>query len=100
MKRSTLKDPATKQDIATVKENISAVKENIRELKNELEEKIETSGAKFRDDILTRLDDVMGQLESLREDRELGIHQTSELREDVDDHEKRIKKIEKAINLA
>ncbi len=65
-----------------------------QELQKDLKDEIESSGKKYRDDILTRLDDVMGQLADLREDKVLAIHQTNVLRKDVDDHEARITKLE------
>ena len=45
---------------------------------------------------MTRLDDISGQLENLQEDKTLSIHQTTQLQEQVDDHDKRIKNLEKA----
>ncbi len=48
----------------------------------------------YRDEILTKLDRAMGELETIREDSVIGIHQMRELREEVDDHVKRIKVLE------
>ncbi|MDP3244049.1 MAG: hypothetical protein Q8M83_00045 [bacterium] len=48
----------------------------------------------YKDEVLTGLDSVMKELETMREESTIGVHQTRELREDVDDHEKRITKLE------
>lgn len=50
----------------------------------------------YRDQILTKLDGVMGELEAIREDNTLGAGQTRELRMDVDDLKKRVKKLEQS----
>ncbi|MBU3978216.1 hypothetical protein KKE68_00765 [Patescibacteria group bacterium] len=50
---------------------------------------------KYRDENMTRLDEVMGELQAIREDNTIGTYQIRELRTDVDEHEKKIKKIEK-----
>lgn len=59
-------------------------------------EKLEEKMGKVRDDIFNRLDDISAQLENLREDKIIGVHQTRELREEVDDHTKRITHLEKS----
>lgn len=64
------------------------------ELKGELMEDIKSTMTEFRKDIFSKLDDVMGQLENLREDKILAAHQTNELRKDVNGHEERITKLE------
>lgn len=58
--------------------------------KDFLEERL----VKHRDDILSRLDDVMGQLEGMREENTISYHQSREFLETTEDHEKRIKKLE------
>jgi len=93
---------STKHDLDDLRKDFADLKisnkQDIADLRDELTVKIETSGAKFRDDILTRLDDIVIQLRDLREDRDVTVHHTSELRTDVDNHEKRIHKIEKIIH--
>lgn len=44
---------------------------------------------------LGKLDDIAKQLEEMREDRILSVHQTSEIRDQVENHEKRITLLEK-----
>ncbi len=78
MKRRTtgLFEPATKGDLL------------------QLEEKLEDKITGFKDDIMTRLDDISGQLETMRQENTIGSYQTHNLEEKVDDHEKRLKKLE------
>jgi len=56
--------------------------------------KLDSKLTKYKDEILNGLDEVMGELQAMREDNTIGIHQTRVLREDVDNHEKRITKLE------
>ena len=67
-----------------------------QELKEEIVGEIDEKNAKYKDEVMTKLDDISGQLEDLQQDKVLSIHQTSQLREEVEDHEKRIKHLEKA----
>jgi len=48
----------------------------------------------YKDEIMTGLDKVVKELETIREDSIVGTHQIRELRVDVDNHEKRISKLE------
>lgn len=57
-------------------------------------ERYDEKNRAYRDQILTGLDKVMKELETMREESTLGVHQTRELRKKVDDHGKRIKKLE------
>ncbi len=66
----------------------------------ELEQRVDNRAKQYRDQILTKLDGVMGELGAIREDNTIGTYQTSQLREDVDGHEKRIKTLEKVQPLA
>lgn len=66
-----------------------------QELKEEIVGEIDEKNKKYKDEVMTKLDDISGQLEDLQEDKVLSIHQTSQLREEVEDHEKRIKNLEK-----
>lgn len=63
-------------------------------LKKELEV-VDENARKYRDQILAKLDETMGELGAMREENVIGSHQTSQLRSDVDNHEKRIKHLEK-----
>lgn len=88
---NTTKDLATKTDLKKVEKSLRA--ELLR-----LEEKVENvdeNAKKYRDDILKKLDGVMGELQTMRDENTIGTYQTRELREQADDHEKRIVHLEK-----
>lgn len=67
-----------------------ATKEELSKLKDEMNENFR----KYRDEVLSRMDFFIKDMEINREDRDLAVHQTRELGEKVDNHEKRIKKLE------
>ena len=77
---------------AYLDKKLSALKQGLKE------EIVEMRGEhkQYKDEVLTKLDDISGQLEDLQEDKALSIHQTEELRSKVDNHEKRITGLEKA----
>lgn len=50
----------------------------------------------YRDEVLTKFDAIMKELETMREENTLGVYQTNNLQKKVDDHEKRITKLESA----
>lgn len=54
-----------------------------------MEQGIDDKARKYRDDVLTKLDEVMGELIAAREEREFMNH-------DIRDHEKRITKLEQS----
>lgn len=58
------------------------------------DKKLDETFRQYRDDVLTKMDGVMKELDTKREESSLGTYQTRELRERVDNHEKRIKKLE------
>ena len=67
-----------------------------QELKEEIVNEIDGKNEKYKDEVMTKLDDISGQLEDLQQDKTLSIHETTQLQEQVDDHDKRIKNLEKA----
>ena len=58
----------------------------------ELEQRVDDKAKQYRDQILTSNDKLAKTLETIREELEIGSFQT---RERIEDHEKRIKNIEK-----
>ena len=58
-------------------------------------EEMDKNARGYRDEILTKLDGVMGEMQTIREDNTIGTYQTRELRVEVDNHEKRIRRLEK-----
>jgi len=72
----------------------SDLKNALFEQEKSLLKKINEKSKKYRDEILTKMDAVMKELEAMREENALGTHHTSELWGKVDNHEKRITKLE------
>lgn len=59
-----------------------------------LERRIDDNARKYRDQILNSNDKIAKEFEQMREDRIIGDGQNIRLKKQVDNHEKRIKKIE------
>lgn len=93
-----MKQKNRSDEIAT-KKDLKALENSLRtEIKLNTEEvlvKVDENARKYRDEILVKMDGVMGELQAMREDNTVGTYQTSQLREEVDNHEKRIKHLEK-----
>ncbi|MCL4419784.1 hypothetical protein M1146_06865 [Patescibacteria group bacterium] len=91
MKKNDSSQPVTKKylDYALKK---FATKDDLKNYPTKID--LANSFKKYRDDILTKIDEVMGELQTMREENTIGTYQTRELREQVDDHEKRIIKLE------
>lgn len=49
----------------------------------------------YRDEVLTKLDGIAGDIGMLKDENTIGSGQTSQLREQVENHESRIKNLEK-----
>lgn len=64
-------------------------------LETKLEEKFEKFEEKINDKIMTKLDNIAGQLDTMRQENTVGTHHTRELQLQVADHEKRLKQVEK-----
>lgn len=75
-----------------LRHELSILRTEFDKLRIEVDEKAKT----YRDQILTRLDEIMGEFENIREDRTLAVGQTRDLRDQVEDHERRIGKMERA----
>lgn len=88
-RKNPLSENATKGDLLILKNEI------VSEIDLKLE-KMSGENEGYKDEVMTKLDDISGQLENLNEDKVLSIHQTEELREQVNGHEKRIKNLEKS----
>ena len=85
------KDYLNKELGALEKSLRSEIKTSAEDTKNQLEETI----IEVKDIILTTMDSFAKDIEINREDRDLAIHQTSQLNDTAEDHEKRIKNLEK-----
>lgn len=93
-----MKQKGKSQELVTkgyLKEELGILETRINIKFDKLKREIDDNAQKYRDQVLTKIDGVMGQLETLREDSLIGAHQTRELRKQVDDHEKRLVQLEK-----
>lgn len=61
---------------------------------DEIKEEIDENAKNYRDDVLTKLDEVMGELETIREENILGNHHVQELRKQDANHERRLRRLE------
>lgn len=61
-----------------------------------LRTEIDDKAKGYRDEVLTKIDGVMGELQTMKEENIIGSHQITRLNDQVDNHEKRISKIEQA----
>ena len=77
-------------ELLKIEEQGEILQDKFQELKNNVDE----NARKYRDQILTRLDEVMGELQTMRDEDTIGTHQIRELRKDVDAHEKKIKALQ------
>ncbi len=88
--KSDLVNFVTKEDLARIENNLQRqINATQSYLEEQMAEVVEEKTKNYRDDILTRLDDVMNQLEKTREDY-LFVHH------DIYKLEKRIKKLEQS----
>ncbi len=87
-RKKPLSENAAEGDLLILKQEI------VSEIDVKLE-KIRKDHKSYRDEVMTKLDDISGQIEDLQEDKTLSIHQSSQLREEVEGHEERIKNLEK-----
>jgi chromosome segregation ATPase len=83
-----------REEFGSLREEFGGLKEDVGRLKQDVGS-LREEGKQYRDEVLSKLDDISGQLGNLREENIIGSHQTSQLRQDVDSHEKRIKNLEK-----
>lgn len=58
-------------------------------------EKLDRKAKQYRSDVLDGLDEVIGELETMRQENTVGSEQGRELQETIKQHEKRIRKLEK-----
>lgn len=91
---------ATKEDVKILRRDLGllrdGLKEDTRKALGLVEARMSKKFESYRDDVLTKFDAVMKELEEMREDSSLGVYQTQQLREEVDNHGKRITKLEAA----
>lgn len=95
MKKNNTSQPITKSDLKLALKPYATKIDLEQALKNH-PTKIDLANSfkKYRDEILTKIDGVMGELQSMREENSIGAYQIREVREQVDNHEKRITRLE------
>lgn len=82
------------EELAT-KKDLLLLKDELENKLNGLEQKLDSNAQRYRDEILTKLDGVMGELEAMRQENTIGTHQISNLQATANDQDKRIKHLEK-----
>ena len=88
--KNQLKNYVTKKDLQTTLQNYPT-KWDI----DKLEQRIDDRARLYRDEILTKMDLILGELAQMREDNLFRDRDIRELKKTDRDHEKRIKIIEK-----
>ncbi|MFN4212651.1 MAG: hypothetical protein ACK4FL_01645 [Microgenomates group bacterium] len=89
--KDDLKGFATKKDIERL-----PTREEIEFRLSQFKEEIIEMLRKFRDDIYTKIDPILQEVVTAREEREVSNHRISTLDEKLENHEVRITKLEKA----
>lgn len=67
------------------------LEEKLSKVKSELRNELRV----YHDEIMTKLDEIVGELQTMREENTIGAYQTPEIRNQVEDHERRLKRLEK-----
>lgn len=87
-----------KQDVSSLKKDVGSLKTDVKILENSLRVEIREmrkEHKQYKDEVLTKLDGIAGDLGVMKDENIIGSGQTSQLREEVEDHEERIKRLEK-----
>lgn len=89
---------ATKDDLKrfATKDDLNSLEFKIDLKMDKLKLEIDDNARGYRDDVLIKLGEVMGELQTIREENTVGSHQLSNLEDQVENHEKRIATLEKA----
>lgn len=102
--KKELRKYPTKTDLKTALRNYPTKVELKRELSaletrmdikmDDMKLQIDDKARGYRDDVLTKMDQVLGQLETIREDQIIANHHAEEMLARINNHEGRITKIE------
>ncbi len=107
-KKSSASNVATKTDIDRLDKGIKSTKADLKKVENSLrreilrveeglektEEKLSKQMQAQHDQVMNTLVDFVGRVKDLEDENAVGTKHTRELREQVDDHEKRITALE------
>lgn len=93
---------ATKDELKSLatKKNLNNFKLDIFVEISQLETRTDDKMKKYKDEILTNMDGIAKELETIREEQIIGSHQDKEFQEQLNDQAKRIKKIEQRAHAA
>lgn len=94
VEEATVDIHSIKFDVKTMKLDMKSIKSDSAIMKVDIE-KMRGESKIYKDEILEKLDEVIGELGVIRDENIIGAGQTSQLREEVDNHEKRLKDLEK-----
>lgn len=81
-----------KKDVGFLKKDLKILESSLRGEINLMREEHK----QYKDEVLTKLDGIAGDIGILKDENIIGSGQTSQLREEIEDHEKRITGLEKA----
>lgn len=87
----SLRASITSEMGAVVKEEISYSELRTDIKLDKLKRELDDNAKEYRNDVLNKMDEVMGELAQMREDREVGDYQVGEK---IENHEQRIIKLE------
>jgi hypothetical protein len=99
--RKILKDYPTKKDLDNILNKRLTDSQNAFRIENDykfnlMREEFRAEFSKFANLILTAIDPLLKELETRQQDRELTTAQIEEVRARINDHEKRINKLERS----
>lgn len=81
----------TKKDL---KKEISGLKDWVHDGFEDVVEKLGEQTKDLRNEMMANFEKVFARLDNLEQENEVGMFQTAEIRTKVDDHDKRINKLE------
>lgn len=93
--------PATKTELHNVRDDLRGEIRGVEtrmDIKMErMEGRIDDKARGYRDEVLIKMDQVIGELQTMREDQTIVNHQTTQALKRLDDHEVRITVVEKRV---
>ncbi len=102
MKKKSLSAESISKDFLKEKlddlriELLTDVRDEVRLGIDEAKQELDDNAKKYRDQILSKLVGIAGDLETIKQENTVGGYQLSKLRQSIINHEKRIKKVERA----
>lgn len=84
--------PLTSRDLKQISDVVERKLEE--KLEEKLDEKLEEKFSQFRDELYTKIDPVLEEVMANRDERTIISHHVSDHGDRLDDHEKRIQRLE------